>query len=110
MQIFIKNLKISMLIVLGGIILPALLSIIFSGFQFNIISIVSFEFFVGIIMAVIGGILIVYDFSQHRKKVLRTPIDLEVSVDETWGKIDWPHVLFFSGVTIVLIAIALGEI
>ncbi|OGO78711.1 MAG: hypothetical protein A2Y23_08610 [Clostridiales bacterium GWB2_37_7] len=107
---FIKNLKLSALLILGGIILPALLSIIFSGFRISLISIVSYEFFVGIIMAVIGGILIVYDFTQFREKVLKTPIDVEVSEDEEPGKIDWPHVLFFSGVSIVLVAIAIGEI
>jgi hypothetical protein len=109
MDKFLKNVKLSTLIILGGIILPALLSIIFSGFRFNMVSIVSFEFFVGIIMAIIGGILIVYDFSQFRSKVIKTPIDLEVSEDEQ-AKIDWPHVLFFSGVIIVIVAIVIGEI
>lgn len=110
MQNFFKNVKLSALLIVGGIVLPALLSIIFSGFRVNIVSIVSFEFFVGIIMAVIGGILIVYDFARFRKKVLKTPIDREVAEDEEQWNIDWPHVLFFSGVIIVVIAIAIGEI
>lgn len=110
MNKFLKNLKISLLIILGGLVIPALLSIIFSGFRINIVSIVSFEFFVGIITAVIGGILIAYDYSIFRKKVLKTPIDLEVDEDTKNESIDWSNVLFGSGVIIVLAAIALGEI
>lgn len=106
----LKHLKISLLIIVGGLIVPALLSIIFSGFKINIVSIVSFEFFVGIIIAVIGGILIVYDYSVFRKKVLKTPIDFEVTGEEEPEKIDWTNILFYSGVIIVIVAIALGEI
>lgn len=110
MNKLIKNVKISLLIILGGLLVPALLSIIFSGFRINIVSIVSFEFFVGIISAVIGGILIVYDYSIFRKKVLRTPIDREVSKEDDAEKVDWPNVLFYSGVIIFIAAIVLGEI
>ncbi|MDF2591796.1 MAG: hypothetical protein K0S75_1262 [Clostridia bacterium] len=110
MNKILKNLKISSLIIVGGLTIPALLSIIFSGFRVNIVSIVSFEFFVGIIIAVIGGILIAYDYSVFRKKILRTPIDLEVKAEDDPEKIDWTNVLFYSGILIVLAAIALGEI
>ena len=110
MKKFLKNLKISLLIILGGLIVPALLSIIFSGFRINIVSIVSFEFFVGIIMAIIGGILITYDYSVFRKKVIKTPIGLEVKAEEGQEKLEWSNLLFYSGILIVLAAIALGEI
>jgi hypothetical protein len=109
MNKLLKNLKISLLIILGGLLVPALLSIIFSGFRVNIVSIVSFEFFVGIISAIIGGILIVYNYSMFRKKVLKTPIDREVETEET-PIIDWANVLFYSGIIIVIASIALGEI
>lgn len=110
MNKLLKNLKISLLIILGGLIVPALLSIIFSGFKINIVSIVSFEFFVGIIIAVIGGITIAYDYSVFRKKVIKTPIDLAVKSDEDPEKLDCANVLFYSGILIVIAAIALGEI
>jgi hypothetical protein len=109
MNKLLKNVKISLLIILGGLLVPALLSIIFSGFRVNIVSIVSFEFFVGIISAIIGGILIVYNYSMFRKKVLKTPIDREVETEET-PIIDWANVLFYSGIIIVIASIALGEI
>jgi hypothetical protein len=109
MNKLLKNLKISILIILGGLLVPALLSMIFSGFRVNIVSIVSFEFFVGIISAIIGGILIVYNYSMFRKKVLKTPIDREVETEET-PIIDWANVLFYSGIIIVIASIALGEI
>ncbi|MDF2533132.1 MAG: hypothetical protein K0Q65_2713 [Clostridia bacterium] len=110
MNKFLKSLKISLLIILGGLVVPALLSIIFSGFRVNIVSIVSFEFFVGIIIAVTGGILIAYDNSALRKKVLKTPLDQEVEEDKEPDKMNWSYVLFCSGLVIVLVAIALGEI
>lgn len=106
----LKNLKISLLIIIGGLLVPALLSIIFSGFRIYIVSIVSFEFYVGIIIAIIGGILIVYDYSVFRKKVLHTPIDLELQEDDRGDKVDWPNVMFYSGIIIVIASIALGEI
>jgi hypothetical protein len=109
MNKLLKNVKISLLIILGGLLVPALLSIIFSGFRVNIVSIVSFEFFVGIISAIIGGILIVYNYSMFRKKVLKTPIDREVEVEEA-PIVDWANVLFYSGIIIVIASIALGEI
>jgi hypothetical protein len=109
MNKLLKNLKISLLIILGGLLVPALLSIIFSGFRVNIVSIVSFEFFVGIISAIIGGILIVYNYSMFRKKVLKTPIDREVEAEEA-PIVDWANVLFYSGIIIVIASIALGEI
>jgi len=105
-----KHLKLSLLIILGGMLVPALLSIIFSGFRIHMISIVSFEFFVGIAMAVVGGILITYNYSVFRKKVLKTPIDREIEKDENTDAIDWPNVLFYSGIIIVIAAIALGEL
>lgn len=110
MNKFLKNLKIALLIILGGLIIPAILSIIFSGFRIDIVSIVSFVFFVGIIIAVVGGILIVYNYSEFRKKVLKTPVDIEVEEEEEPDKVDWPNVLFYSGVVIFIAAIALGEI
>ena len=110
MNKILKNLKISSLIIFGGLILPALLSIIFSGFRINIVSIVSFEFFVGIIIAVIGGILIAYNYSVFRKKVLKTPIDREVEEEEDALAVDWSNVLFYSGIIIVIASITLGEI
>ncbi len=110
MKGILKNLKISLLIILGGMIVPALLSIIFTGFRINIVSIVSFEFFIGIAIAVVGGILIAYNYSIFRKKVLKTPIDRDVERDETPDAIDWPNVLFYSGIIIVIAAIALGEL
>jgi hypothetical protein len=106
----LKNLKISTLIILGGLIVPAILSIIFSGFRINIVSMVSFQFFVGIIIAVVGGILIVYNYSVFRKKVMGTPADIEVEDEKDPDKADWPNILFYSGVVIVIAAIALGEI
>ena len=110
MKGILKNLKVALLIILGGMIIPALLSIVFSGFKVNIVSIVSFEFFVGIITAVVGGILIAYNYSVFRKKVLRTPMDLEVERDEEPEKVDWPNVLFYSGIIILVAAFALGEL
>lgn len=110
MNKILKNLKISLLIILGGLIVPALLSIIFSGFRINIVSIVSFEFFVGIIIAIIGGIMIVYNFSVFRKKVIKTPIDREVEAEEVALAVDWDNVLFYSGIIIVIASITLGEI
>lgn len=110
MRGILKNLKISLLIILGGMILPALLSIIFTGFRINIVSIVSFEFFVGIAIAVVGGIMIAYNYSMFRKKVLKTPMDRDVESDEVPEAIDWPNVLFYSGIIIVIAAIALGEL
>lgn len=110
MNKLLKNLKISLLIIIGGLIVPALLSIIFSSFRTNIVSIVSFEFFVGIIIAVVGGILIAYDYSVFRKKVLSTPIDREVEEKEDAPAVDWANVLFYSGIIIVIASITLGEI
>lgn len=110
MNKILKNLKISLLIILGGLIVPGLLSIIFSGFRINIVSIVSFEFFVGIIIAIIGGIMIVYNFSVFRKKVIKTPIDREVEEEEVALAVDWDNVLFYSGIIIVIASITLGEI
>lgn len=110
MDKFLKNLKLSLLIILGGLIVPGLLSIVFSGFRVNVVSIVSFEFFVGIIIAIIGGVLIAYDYSVFRRKVFTTPTDREVETNEDTEKNDWSHILFFSGAAIVLAAIALGEI
>lgn len=106
----IKHLKLSAQIILGGLVVPALLSIIFSGFRINIVSIVSFEFYVGLIIALVGGILIAYEYSVFRKKVLGTPMDREVEMDEDPDKIDWSHLLFYSGIIIVVAAVALGEI
>jgi hypothetical protein len=106
----LKNLKISMLIILGGLIVPAILSIIFSGFRINVVSMVSFQFFVGIIIAVVGGILIVYNYSAFRKKIMGTPADIEVEDEKDPDKADWSNILFYSGVVIVIAAIALGEI
>jgi hypothetical protein len=110
MKGILKHLKISSLIILGGMIVPPLLSIIFSGFRINVVAIVSFEFFVGIAMAVVGGILIAYDYSVFRKKVLKTPVDREIEREERPDATDWPNVLFYSGMIIVIAAIALGEI
>lgn len=110
MNKFLKNLKIALLIIFGGLIVPALLSIIISGFKINIVSIVSFEFFVGIILAILGGILIVYNFSVFRKKVIGTPIDREVQEEEALLEIDWSNVMFYSGIIIVITSITLGEI
>ncbi|MDF2892358.1 MAG: hypothetical protein K0R80_2725 [Clostridia bacterium] len=67
-------------------------------------------FSVGIIIAVTGGILIAYDNSALRKKVLKTPLDQEVEEDKEPDKMNWSYVLFCSGLVIVLVAIALGEI
>lgn len=103
-------LKNSAMIILGGLLIPALLSIIFSGFQFNVVSIVSFQFFVGLIIALVGGIMIIYDFFRYRGKVLRTPTDLEVDNEVDTTKMDWRYVLLCTGLIIVVIAFALGEI
>ena len=110
MNKLLKNFKISLLIIVGGLIVSALLSIIFSGFRIDKVSIINFEFFVGIIIAVIGGIMIASDYSVFRKKVIGTPIDCEVEAEENSEKVDWNNVLFYSGVIIVIAAIALGEI
>lgn len=110
MNRIIKSLKISLMIIAGALIVPALLSIIFSGFRINIVSIVSFQFFVGIIIAVTGGAMIAHDYSAFRKKVLQTPMERDVLEDEDPEKINWDNVLFYTGIVIVLAAIAIGEI
>lgn len=104
-----RIIKLSLMIVLGGMLIPALLSIIFSGFRFNLISVVNYEFVVGALIAMVGGVLIITDFSKFKKRVMKTPIDLELEDDADENKINWSYLLFFTGAAIVALAIALGE-
>lgn len=110
MNKIVNNLKISALIILGGLIIPALLSILFSGFRVNVVSIVSFEFFVGIILAVAGGVMISHEYSTFKKKIIRSSMDEEIESDKDPDRIPWPALMFSSGMAIVIIAIAIGEI
>lgn len=109
MNKLLKVLKISLTIILAGMLIPALLSIIFSGFKVNLISIVNFEFFTGLMIALVGGVMIVVGYSRFRKKVLKTPVGSEIEADEDKEKINWPYLLFLSGLVIMLAAIAVGE-
>ncbi len=106
----LETLKISIIIILGGMIIPALLSIIFSGFKINLISIINFEFFIGLLVSTIGGIMIVGGYSRFRKKVLKTPVDREVEENEHKDRIRWDYLLFITGLVIMLASISLGEI
>lgn len=106
----LETLKISLIIILGGMIIPALLSIIFSGFKINLISIINFEFFIGLLVATIGGLMIVGGYSRFRKKVLKTPVDREVEENEYKDRIRWDYLLFITGLVIMLASISLGEI
>jgi hypothetical protein len=110
MNKLLRILKISLIIILGGMLVPALLSIIFSGFRINLISIVNFEFVVGALIAMTGGVLVVTDFSKFKKRVMKTPIDMELENDEDENKINWSYLLFFTGAAIIVLAIFIGEI
>lgn len=105
-----RILKISLFIILGGMLIPALLAIVFSGFRINRISIVNFEFVVGALIAMTGGVLIITDFSKFKKRVMKTPIDMELENGEDENKINWPYLLFFTGAVIIVLAIFIGEI
>lgn len=122
----LKVLKISLIIILGGMLIPALLSIIFSGFKINLISIVNFEFFAGLLIATIGGIMVVSSYSRFKKKLLKTPLNKKIDEDENADenenenededknkekeKIDWSYLLFVTGLIIMFAAVAVGEI
>jgi hypothetical protein len=110
MNKIITHLKLAILIILGGLAVPALLSIIFSGFRIDIVSIINYEFLVGIIIALIGGILISYNYSTFKKKVIKTPMDQDIAKEEETREIAWPQLLFCSGIIILIVAFALGEI
>lgn len=112
MNKLLKVLKISLTIILAGMLIPALLSIVFSGFKVNLISIVNFEFFTGLIIALVGGVMIVAGYSRFKKKVLKTPVGREIENDNDKDKdqINWDYILFCTGVIIVLAAIAVGEV
>lgn len=112
MNKLLKVLKISLTIILAGMLIPALLAIIFSGFKVNLISIVNFEFFTGLMIALVGGVMIVAGYSRFKKKVLKTPVGHEIEVDKDKEKeqINWSYLLFLSGLAITLAAIAVGEV
>lgn len=93
-------------------LIPALLAIIFSGFKINLISIVNFEFFTGLLVSSVGGVIIVSNYFRFRKKVLKTPVDREVEEDEDKDKekVDWSYMLFITGLIIMFAAVGVGEI
>lgn len=114
MKKYLKELKISLTIILGGMLIPTLLSIIFSGFRVSVVSIVNFEFFTGLFISSAGGIVIVSDFFRFRKKVLKSPAGSEIEEDESissdGNKVNWGYMLFYTGLVILLLAVGVGEI
>lgn len=60
-------------------------------------------FWIGIISAFIGGIIIVGSFMTFKRKVMKTPIYKEVEA-EGKKRFPWGYVLFASGIAVFFIS------
>lgn len=60
-------------------------------------------FWLGIIMSLIGGIMIVASFTIFKRKVMKTPIYEDVEPEPS-KKIPWGYILFLLGIGIFFIS------
>ncbi|NLM44587.1 MAG: hypothetical protein GX201_11345 [Clostridiales bacterium] len=60
-------------------------------------------FWIGIILALIGGVMIVASFQIFKKKVMKTPIHEKIEI-ESKNKIPWSYIFLVSGIVIFFIS------
>lgn len=69
----------------------------------NMSILVEILFWIGIILALIGGLMIVVSFHVFKRKVMKTPIYKEVEAESKKG-IPWGYILLVSGIIIFFIS------
>jgi len=69
----------------------------------NSLILIDILFWIGIVMAFIGGIMVVASFTIFKRKVMKTPIYEDVE-PESSKKLPWGYILFLSGMGLFFIS------